>query len=236
MSGTRLAQECHPRGTRNLCHSSSVFTHPGKRSNFLKSCARKKSQGCVRTPWLNLFKMTTIIGIDAEWQTNPEEGQNDVFSYQWFGLDGGREWSGLHYPEDDKRLTISEWLSLALMEGYKNRAWPRTVVLASHFTTAELSAVKNFHTLKSRLDLVQVPATPQPDNRSPPTATTTPETDTPSQCTCWIPCSLPQLTGEVLRHWENCLVSPRKNSQRVTPKIRCAGSWRRSQSCFKPMH
>ena len=41
------------------------------------------------------------------------------------------------------------------MEGYKNRTWPRTVVLASHFTTAELSTVKNFHTLKTRLDLVQ---------------------------------------------------------------------------------
>ena len=99
--------------------------------------------------------MTTIIGIDAEWQTNLEEEQNDVLSYQWFGLDGEREWAGVHYPEDDKRLTISDWLSLALMEDYKNRAWPRTVVLASHFTTAELSVIKNFDTLKTRLDLVQ---------------------------------------------------------------------------------
>ena len=99
--------------------------------------------------------MTTIIGIDAEWQTNLEEEQNDVLSYQWFGLDGGREWSGIHYPEADKRLTISDWLSLALMEGYKNRAWPTTLVLASHFTTAELSIIKNFDALKTRLDLVQ---------------------------------------------------------------------------------
>jgi hypothetical protein len=99
--------------------------------------------------------MTVIIGIDAEWQTSAEGDQNQVISYQWFGLDGEREGSGVHYPEDDKRLTISEWLSLALKGGYKNRTWPTTLVLASHFTTAELSVVKNFDTLKTRLDLVQ---------------------------------------------------------------------------------
>ena len=97
--------------------------------------------------------MTVIIGIDAEWQSS--EVANSVLSYQWFGLDGDREWSGIHYPEDGKRLTISDWLSMALIEGYKNRSWPRTIVLASHFTTAELSVIKNFHALKTRLDLVQ---------------------------------------------------------------------------------
>ena len=97
--------------------------------------------------------MTVIIGIDAEWQSG--EVANSVLSYQWFGLDGDREWSGIHYPEDGKRLTISDWLSMALIEGYKNRSWPRTIVLASHFTTAELSVIKNFHALKTRLDLVQ---------------------------------------------------------------------------------
>ena len=61
--------------------------------------------------------MTVIIGIDAEWQSG--EVANSVLSYQWFGLDGDREWSGIHYPEDGKRLTISDWLSMALIEGYK---------------------------------------------------------------------------------------------------------------------
>ena len=60
-----------------------------------------------------------IIGIDAEWQTNVVEGSVSVLSYQWFGLDGDREWSGIHYPDLDqsersKRLTISQWVSLAL--------------------------------------------------------------------------------------------------------------------------
>jgi hypothetical protein len=99
--------------------------------------------------------MSVIIGIDAEWQTSAEGDQNQVLSYQWFGLDGTTEWSGVHYPEDGKRLAISEWLSLALRDGYKNRAWPTTLVLASHFTTAELSVIKNVHTLKTRLDLLQ---------------------------------------------------------------------------------
>jgi len=48
-----------------------------------------------------------IAGIDAEWQTSAERDHNQVLSCQWFGLDGEREWSGVHYPEDDKRLTIS---------------------------------------------------------------------------------------------------------------------------------
>ena len=87
--------------------------------------------------------MTVIVGIDAEWQTSAEGDHNQVLSCQWFGLDGEREWSGVHYPEDDKRLTISEWLSLELKGGYKNRTWPTTLVLASHFTTAGLSVVKN---------------------------------------------------------------------------------------------
>ena len=58
--------------------------------------------------------MTVIIGIDAEWQTSAEGDQNQVISCQWFGLDGEREWSGVHYPEDGKRLTISDWPSLGL--------------------------------------------------------------------------------------------------------------------------
>ena len=58
--------------------------------------------------------MTVIIGIDAEWQTSAEGDQNQVISYQWFGLDGEREWSGVQYPKDGKRLTISDWPSLRL--------------------------------------------------------------------------------------------------------------------------
>tara|TARA_B100000959_G_scaffold248758_1_gene275912 strand:+ start:139 stop:456 length:318 start_codon:yes stop_codon:yes gene_type:complete len=65
-----------------------------------------------------------IIGIDAEWQTNPDEESVSVLSYQWFGLDEDREWSGIHYPdleqsERSKRLTISQWVSLALQQGYR---------------------------------------------------------------------------------------------------------------------
>jgi len=68
--------------------------------------------------------MTTIIGIDTEWQTNPEKEQNDVLSYQWFGLDGEREWSGIHCPEADKRLTISGWLSShSLNTVYLSHVW-----------------------------------------------------------------------------------------------------------------
>ena len=101
-----------------------------------------------------------IIGIDAEWQTNPDGKSVSVLSYQWFGLDEDREWSGIHYPdleqsERSKRLTISQWVSLALQQGYRRRAWPGRIVLACHYTPAELSVVSDFGRLKTRIDLVQ---------------------------------------------------------------------------------
>ena len=102
--------------------------------------------------------MTAIIGIDAEWQRG--EDANSVLSYQWFGLDGEREWADLYLPnlaspEHAKRLTLSQWLSKALQQGYRNTQWPNRVVLASHFTTAELSVVRDFPNIKRRVDLIQ---------------------------------------------------------------------------------
>jgi hypothetical protein len=101
-----------------------------------------------------------IIGIDAEWQRTEFGVENTVLSYQWFGLDGDREWSGIFYPESsdpevNRRLTIGQWLSKALQEGFKGKTWPKTVVLASHYTPAEMSVVKDFDKLKHRVDLIQ---------------------------------------------------------------------------------
>ena len=72
--------------------------------------------------------MAVIIGIDAEWQTSSgtdnhvlPDGKTisddrqtvSVLSYQWFGLDGDREWSDIYYPdlalsEKKKRLKLSQ--------------------------------------------------------------------------------------------------------------------------------
>jgi hypothetical protein len=40
---------------------------------------------------------TTIIGIDAEWQSQGDK--NLVLSYQWYSINGTDSWSGIHYPE-----------------------------------------------------------------------------------------------------------------------------------------
>ena len=85
-----------------------------------------------------------IIGIDAKWQTVSEG--NSVLSYQWYGIDGDRCWSGIQYPdlsnpEKQKRLKLAHWVSNALQDEYKGRAWPENVVLAIHFTPAELSTL-----------------------------------------------------------------------------------------------
>jgi len=63
---------------------------------------------------------TTIIGIDAEWQTQGDK--NLVLSYQWYGIDGPDSWSGIHYPELDgsqKRLKLRQWVSLTLQDHYR---------------------------------------------------------------------------------------------------------------------
>ena len=122
--------------------------------------------------------MAVIIGIDAEWQTIAHDsGAEDnflpdgktisddrktvsVLSYQWFGLDGNRTWSDIYYPdlslsEKKKRIKLSQWVSLALRQGFKNKPWPESVVLASHYTTAEMSVISDFNDQKRRLDLIQ---------------------------------------------------------------------------------
>ena len=85
---------------------------------------------------------------------------NSVLSYQWYGIDGDRCWSGIHYPdlsklEGQKRLTLAHWVSYSLQDEYKGRSWPQNVVLAIHFSPAELSVISDFDAIKTRVDLVQ---------------------------------------------------------------------------------
>lgn len=99
-----------------------------------------------------------IIGIDAEWQSG--DAANRILSYQWYGIDGDRCWSGIYYPEHDKpedkrRLKLHQWVSLILQDEYKGRAWPERIVLASHFSPAEMPTVADFATYKRRVDIVQ---------------------------------------------------------------------------------
>jgi hypothetical protein len=99
-----------------------------------------------------------IIGIDAEWQSG--DAANTILSYQWYGIDGDRCWSDIYYPEYDKpedkrRLKLRQWVSLILQDEYIGRAWPTNIVLASHFSPAEMSTVADFATYKGRVDIVQ---------------------------------------------------------------------------------
>jgi len=99
---------------------------------------------------------TTIIGIDAEWQTQGDK--NLVLSYQWYGIDGPDSWSGIHYPalnEKQKRLKLHQWVSLILQDHYKGRGWPTEIVLVSHYSPAEFSVVDDFKLIKTSVDLVQ---------------------------------------------------------------------------------
>ena len=99
-----------------------------------------------------------IIGIDAEWQSGKD--QNSVLSYQWYGIDGSRSRSGIHYPnlnlaEKKKRLNMAQWVSEILQDEYRGKSWPERVVLAAHFSPAETSVISDFGTLKRRVEIVQ---------------------------------------------------------------------------------
>ena len=101
-----------------------------------------------------------LVGFDAEWQTGT--GENSVLSYQWYGIDGTRHWSGIYYPEQDKpedkrRLKLHQWVSFALQYQYKGRAWPTRIVMAGHFTPAEMSTIADFGTYKRRFDIILLP-------------------------------------------------------------------------------
>ena len=52
------------------------------------------------------LELQTSLGLLTQLLSKLNSRESRILRYR-FGLDGEREWSGVHYPEDDKRLTIS---------------------------------------------------------------------------------------------------------------------------------
>ena len=93
-----------------------------------------------------------IIGLDTEYVERG--GVNHIISYQWHGLHGGREWSGIQLVDGERQKfshLLQHILGDAMARGIIQR-YPKAVVVAAHFSLAEIAAMADFPRLKTQLD------------------------------------------------------------------------------------
>ena len=98
-----------------------------------------------------------IIGIDSEYtQDRNDSDKNIALSYQWFCIHDGVEWGGIHYAIDGERISLIDWIRMAITSrpGRRTR-WPDEVCIVFHHGVAELSIINDWDDWKSSLNLVQ---------------------------------------------------------------------------------
>ena len=90
-----------------------------------------------------------IIGFDTEYvQEGAGSKKNQPLSYQTYGIASGGEWPWIDMRETfDKRPTLSQVLSATILEGLDKGVldeWPSELILAAHFTPADLPMLRDF--------------------------------------------------------------------------------------------
>ena len=116
--------------------------------------------------------MSIIIGFDTEYvrqgrefsMPEPDGKQNRVLSYQFYVLDGGTGREGglvIPVPNGQKltgRSTLASLLGrtfeFALRQGVIDHV-PDNIILAAHFSRADLPSLRDFDKLKSSVDAVR---------------------------------------------------------------------------------
>ncbi|QYY37121.1 DNA polymerase [Ruficoccus sp. ZRK36] len=123
-----------------------------------KKTARKSAKMAkkkVRAPG-RLF----ILGFDAEWvRDTADTNDNQILSYQWYVINGDKRGGGLFLTKDTGRLSLEAFLSRSLESAKRRKLfshYPKSVVLVSHFTRADLSSFSDYHdVLKCSFDNVR---------------------------------------------------------------------------------
>jgi DNA polymerase type B, organellar and viral len=108
------------------------------------------------------------ICFDTEFVGPPEAMTRDdilagkakysVLSYQFHcRTASGEQWSGIICPDDDKRITLGEFIVFALGSGVKEHqiVLPRHFSLVGHFTRADIPAFADFEDLQRSLSNVR---------------------------------------------------------------------------------
>ena len=93
-----------------------------------------------------------IIGLDCEYVER--SGTNYLLSYQWHGLHGGREWSGILLVNGN-RWKFGHLLQHILGDAKARgiiQSYPKRVVMTAHYSLAEITAMEDFPDLKKKFD------------------------------------------------------------------------------------
>lgn len=107
-------------------------------------------------------KPYVIIGFDTEFKspdeavdkTDIKEGKAkyEVLSYQFHcKTNSGVSWSGVGCPDQDERITLTEFVVFALGTGIRDKViskLPTTIYLVGHFTRADIPAFSDFKDLQ----------------------------------------------------------------------------------------
>ena len=101
-----------------------------------------------------------VVGIDGEWVVKCV-GNNRMLSYQFAVLnaDTDKMVTYIHYPKKNgKRISLEYGLSRALLKARQHGVIdqvPKRIVLAGHFTRADLTTFSDFNDIKRRLGAVR---------------------------------------------------------------------------------
>ncbi|WP_379553576.1 DNA polymerase [Qipengyuania sp. DGS5-3] len=140
-------------------------------NNFSKSCLWVESG--------NFYGETNsdeylILGFDTEFKTPDEalsyeeiragDGKYKVLSYQFHcsvydpHQPEAKEWSGICYPDGEKRLNLTDVLLFAFAEGINSGSIskiPSTIYIAGHFTRADFPAFGDFKNITELISSVR---------------------------------------------------------------------------------
>ena len=116
-----------------------------------------------------LFEDGCIIGFDTEYQnleevleaysgevnvTDNVEKRNLCLSYQFNAKWKGKEWSGIGYPSNGKRISLAEFLSWVVSTSPHNTdgkvVCPNQFIIVCHFSRADLPSFTDFFNKKFR--------------------------------------------------------------------------------------
>lgn len=156
---TEARSEVTLRSTDNVFSKSDIWV---ERQNFYG-----RTKGTKDDTYL-------IVGFDTEFKTPAEpvsrdgikagEAKYQVLSYQVHcsvydpAQPAAQEWSGICYPNDGERLSLSDILIFAAWKGIQSGAvsvLPTRVYLVGHFTKADMPALSDFQDLTEMMSSVR---------------------------------------------------------------------------------
>ncbi len=108
-----------------------------------------------------------LLGFDTEYQSLSEfftkddvaakKAKYEVLSYQFHAINHlGAEWDGIAIPDENKRLTFSDFITWVIAKGVAlGHEIPKTIVLVGHYTRADIPAFDDRRKLQPHLSNIR---------------------------------------------------------------------------------